>query len=139
MNQPTNKSINQSTKQTMNRSNSSVNKKITAQYEGSAACTQPPAIPPTPPLREGKQSPAPASRLISYHPRYQTTPAARGREETYTKEAIRLSTRLPRLHPATGEVDPSEHASTPFRSETDPFLSSETGPRHDQPDPTLFN
>ena len=109
------------------------------QYAEGAARIHPPATPPTPPLREGQLSPAPAIRLTSYHAWYQTPPAARGREETYKKTAIRSSTRLPRPHPATGEVDPHEHASSPFRSAVGPLLSSETEPRRDPPDPTLSN
>ena len=70
-----------------------------SQYARSAARTQPLVIPPTSPLHEGKRLPTPAFNLASYHAWYLTPPAARWREETYTKTAIRSSTRLPRPVP----------------------------------------
>ena len=109
------------------------------QYAASAAITHPPAMSPTPTLREGQLAPAPASRLTSYHARYQTPPAARGKEKTYKKTVILSLIRLPRPHPATGKVDTREQASSPFRPAVGPPLSSKSEPRRDQPDPTLSN
>ena len=92
-----------------------------------------------PTLRRAAAAHACIQMMTSYHGRYQMPPAARGREDTYTKTSTQSPTRLPRPHPVTIKMDPREHASSPFRPATDPLLSSKTEPRRSQPDPTLSN